>query len=395
MQTVVLAAGEGTRMRPLSARRPKPMLPVGDRPIVGHAMTAAADAGADEFVVVVGYEGDRIRSRFGDSYRGVPIEYVEQERRDGTAGALRAAAGHVDDRFAVLNGDNLYGAEDLAALFSHDAAVGTTAVANPADYGVVGVTDGVVDGVVEKPDEPPSNRINTGAYVLPFETVDRVDVPVSERGERELTDTLARTIDQTAVVPVSFDRWLDVGRPWELLEANERHLDSVTGAVDGSVHAEATVRGPVVVEPGARVEADSVVSGPALVRSGARVESNATIRGATVLGEDVVVGHGAEVSNSLVMAGTELGHLSHVGDSVLGRNVRVGAGTVVANRTGDRDPVPTTVRGEIVSTGREAYGVVAGDEVTIGINATIDPGATLSEGTNVTPGSVVSFDPFA
>ncbi|MFB6075096.1 MAG: bifunctional sugar-1-phosphate nucleotidylyltransferase/acetyltransferase [Haloarculaceae archaeon] len=392
MQAVILAAGRGTRMQPLSERRPKPMLPVGDRPILAHVAEAAVRAGVDDLVFVVGYEGDQIRQYFGAEFCGVPVAYADQGTREGTADALAAARGHLDGRFAVLNGDNRYAAGDLRALFEHRASVGTTRVPDPTNYGVIELRDGMVDRVVEKPDDPPSDLVNTGAYVFPAAATEWLDVPVSRRGERELTDILSRAIAEVGVVPVEFDRWLDVGRPWELLEANERFLETITRRIDGRVSPIATVSGRVVVAEGATVEAGATVRGPAFLRAGATVRRDATVGQGTVVGPDATVGRGAAVHNSVLMAGTRVGPLAHVEDSLIGRNATLGARTVVDSHGEAGEDVPTTVKGEIVSTGRKSFGLVAGDGAVTGPDTTIDAGATLGAGATVGTDDDLRFD---
>ncbi|WP_089788224.1 bifunctional sugar-1-phosphate nucleotidylyltransferase/acetyltransferase [Natronobacterium haloterrestre] len=392
MQTVILAAGRGTRMRPLTETTPKPMLPVAGKPLVARTVEAAAAAGADEIVLVVGYEGGAVREYFGQRHAGTPIRYATQSEREGTAGAVAAASEHLEGPFAVINGDIVFDRESLADLYAAAPAVGSIRVDDPSNYGVFDVEDGTVTDVVEKPSDPPGRLANAGAYAFPQEALEYLDVPRSERGEYELTDVLERVLAGTDVGHVEFDRWLDVGRPWELLEANELALESIETDIRGDVASDAELEGSVVVEEGATVRSGVVVEGPALLRSGATVGPNAYVRGATVLGEDVSVGHGVEIKNSVVMAGTSVGHLSYVGDSVLGRNVNVGAGTNVANLRHDEEPVRMTVKGERVSTGRRKFGVVLGDDVKTGIDTSLNAGVMLSAGETTKPGAVVMQD---
>jgi len=392
MQAVILAAGEGTRMRPLTENLPKPMLPVGDRPLVAHTADAVIEAGADELVFVVGYEADAVRTHFGAEHRGVPVQYAVQEEQRGTAHAVQAAREHLTDGFVVLNGDDLYDAASIAALFDTCPAVGTFQVENPEPYGVFTLEGNRVTGIVEKPDDPPSNRVNVGAYHFPAEARDWLDVPLSDRGEHEITDVLARVIRAHDVTAVNVERWLGVGRPWEFLAANEWKLAELERRVDGEVRGDADLRGAVVVEEGATVEPGVVVEGPALLRTGTTVGPNAYVRGATLLGEDAEVGHGVEVKNSVVMADSAVPHLSYVGDSVLGRDVNFGAGTQVANLRHDDEPVELTVKGERVSTGRRKFGVVVGDGTKTGINTSLYPGITLGAGARTEPGERVARD---
>ena len=391
MQAVLLAAGQGTRLRPLTDALPKPMVPVADRPLVAHAADAAVEGGVSELIVVVGYERDAITEYFGDSYRGVPVTFVTQEKQRGTADAVRAAAPELDGPFVVLNGDNLYD-DQITALFDEGPAIATITVEDPTSYGVLSTADGVVTDIVEKPANPPSNLANAGAYQFPAAARELLDVSESERGEYELTDVLARVIEEFDVRVVELDRWLDVGRPWELLEANEWRLGGIERRLDGTVADSATIRGPVVVEGGATVRSGSVVEGPALIRAGATVGPNAYVRGRTLLAENTKVGQSVEVKNSVIMEGSAVPHLSYVGDSVLGRDVNFGAGTNVANLRHDDDDVRMTVKGKRVSTGRRKFGVVVGDGVKTGINTSLNPGVVLSTGARTSPGESVTRD---
>ena len=392
MQAVVLAAGQGTRMRPLTETVPKPMLPVADRPLAAHTADAAVDAGATELVFVVGYEADAVREHFGENYRGVPVAYAVQDDQLGTAHAVAAARKHLDGPFAVLNGDNLYDPEAVASLFASAPAVAGYRVSDPTSYGVLSTDARRATGIVEKPDDPPSDLANAGAYAFPAEAAEWLDVRRSERGEYEITDVLARVVEEFEVTAVELDRWMDVGRPWELLEANEWKLAELDRRIEGEVHEDAELRGPVVVEDGAVVGAGVVVEGPVLVRSGADIGPNAYVRGATLLAEGVHVGHAVELKNSVVMSGTAVPHLSYVGDSLLGTDVNLGAGTQVANLRHDGESVEQTVKGQRVSTGRRKYGVVAGPDAKTGVNTSLDPGVVLSAGATTRPGERVDRD---
>ncbi|WP_227357624.1 bifunctional sugar-1-phosphate nucleotidylyltransferase/acetyltransferase [Haladaptatus salinisoli] len=392
MQAIVLAAGEGTRMRPLSSSCPKPMLPVAEEPLVAHTARTAVEAGADELILVVGYEAEMVREYFGTEYAGIPVEYAIQEEQRGTADAVRAAQEHIDGRFAVLNGDNLYDAPAVKHLFESGPSLGTYRVDDPSNYGVISADGNRVTGIVEKPADPPTDLANTGAYVFPEEARDWLEVGESERGEYEITDVVERVIAEYDVTAVELERWLDVGRPWELLEANEWKLGELERDIQGDVSELATLDGSVVVEEGATVKPGVVIEGPALIQSDATIGPNAYIRGATLVSTGAKVGHSVEVKNSVLSPGATLGHLSYVGDSILGRNVNFGAGTNVANLRHDGQAVKHTVKGDRVSTDRRKFGVVVGDNAKTGINTSLYPGVTLSPGITTLPNEEVSRD---
>ena len=205
MQAVILAAGEGTRMRPLTENTPKPMLPVADRPLVAHTADTAIDAGADELIFVVGYEADAVREYFGDSYGGVPVQFAVQAEQLGTADAVNAASEYLDGPFAVLNGDNLYDEQSLTDLFDAAPSIAAYRVPDPSNYGVLSTDGDTVTAIVEKPDDPPTELANAGAYAFPAVASEWLDVPMSDRGEREITDVVARVIEEHGVTAVEVE----------------------------------------------------------------------------------------------------------------------------------------------------------------------------------------------
>lgn len=393
MKAVVVAAGRGTRMGPLTDTRPKPLLPVAGTPILEHVLDAAAPY-VDGYVVVIGYEGDQVRDHVGAAHRGHPVEYVEQTEQLGTAHAVSQAESHVKDDFLVLNGD----VHVTDTLVSDLAAQTRTAMAvmpvdNPSSYGVVERDGNRVTGIVEKPDDPPTNLANLGLYRFTpqiFEYID--DVELSERGEYELTDALEMALND-GVTAVEYDGpWLDIGRPWELLEANSRLLESIDRDIEGTVEAGATLTGPVVVEDGARVRDGAYIEGPVIIQSGADVGPNAYVRGATVVGPNVRVGNAVEVKNSILMADSAVSHHAYVGDSVLGADVNFGAGTKVANLRHDDQTIQVQVKGELVDTGRRKFGVIVGDGTKTGINTSLNAGVTLGTETRTGLGEAVTTD---
>jgi UDP-N-acetylglucosamine diphosphorylase/glucosamine-1-phosphate N-acetyltransferase len=395
MQAVVLAAGEGTRLHPLTETRPKPLVPVSGRPLVEHVLEAASPY-VDGYVVVVGYYGEKVQEAIGNKFAEKDVTYVEQTEQRGTAHAVAQARAEVDDRFLVLNGDMVFDESLVASLASVDGhAVAAMPVDEPSNYGVVSVENGELTEIVEKPNEPTNDIANLGLYAFKPSVFRAIEgVVESERGEYELTDAVESLRHEGEPVSVveHDGEWLDIGRPWEILAATERLLSDLETRIDGEVEERATIEGPVVVEDGARIRNGAYVEGPVVVKSGAEVGPNAYVRGATVLGENARVGHGVEVKNSVLFPGATVGHLSYVGDSVLGADVNFGAGTKVANLRHDDENVRLRVKGEPVDTGRRKFGVVCGDGVKTGINTSLNAGVKLETDGWTKPGEVVFSD---
>ncbi|GGM59928.1 glucose-1-phosphate thymidylyltransferase [Halarchaeum rubridurum] len=233
MQAVVLAAGEGTRLRPLTEDKPKGMVEVAGRPLLTHCFEQLVDLGADELVVVVGYLKERIIERYGDAFDGVPITYEHQREQQGLAHALLCVEEHVDDDFMLMLGDNVFDAnlgdvvrrqrEDRA-----DAAFLVEAVdwAEASRYGVCDTNQyGEITDVVEKPEDPPSNLVMTGFYTFTPAIFHACHlVQPSNRGEYELSEAVDLLIESGRTIDaIGIEGWrVDVGYPEDRERAEAR-----------------------------------------------------------------------------------------------------------------------------------------------------------------------------
>lgn len=393
MRAVVLAAGEGKRMRPLTANRPKVLLPAGPEPLLARLLRQLAEASVRDVTIVTSYKADAIEKLVGDGARfGLRVAYAPQGAPQGTGHAVAAARPPEDEPFLILNGDVWLPSGALARVVAAGpGALALARVADPTQYGVLELRGGRAVRVHEKPAHAPSDLANAGVYHAPagFARLVRAIEP-SRRGEVELTDALQSSFDASGGWrPVEVADWLDVGRPWDLLAAAERALAELPEERRGEVEPGATLVGKVVVAEGARVKAGAYVEGPVYIGPRVVVGPNCSLRPNSVLLEDAKVGNGCEVKASLLMAGAHVAHLSYVGDSVLGERVNLGAGTLVANLRHDGRTVRTTLEGQRVDTRRRKFGVVLGDDVHTGINTSLNVGVMLPAGASTLPGEVV------
>jgi len=396
MKAVILAAGEGTRMRPLTQNRPKVMLPIVNRPILEHVVLAVKNADINDFVFVVGYHSDTVQNHFGDGSKwDVRIDYVEQKEQLGTAHAIGLAKDFVDERFLVLNGDVLVESSYLQKLMKRKEVVVLSAkkVDNPQEFGVIITRGNKVTKIIEKPKSPSSNLANSGIYVFGQEIFDAIKrTKKSIRGEYEITESIQILINDGHAVGYELyegELLLDIGRPWDLLDANEFLLREIKKDIQGTTEPYATVKGEVTIGKNTIIRNGAYIIGPVIIGDNCDIGPNCFIRPSTSIGNNVRIGNAVEIKNSIIMDGTHIGHQSYVGDSIIGHNCNFGAGTKVANLRFDEKIIKVMVKGKLVDSRRKKLGVIMGDNVRTGINSMINAGATISANSTINPGEFV------
>jgi mannose-1-phosphate guanylyltransferase len=349
MQALILAGGEGTRLRPLTSTVPKPVVPLVDRPFIAFMIDWLRGHGVDDIVMSCGHLASGVRNVLGDGEAfGIRLRYVEEPRPLGTGGALKFAEQLLDERFLMLNGDVLTDLDVSGQLEQHErtgatATLALTPVEDPTAYGLVRIADDcAVTEFVEKPspDQIDTRNISAGVYVLERSVLDLLEPGEPASIER---DVFPRLVGDGLYGCVSRGYWLDIGTP-------ERYLQGTFDILEGSVGTQVTERmgtGYLCVEQG--VESEGRIVPSALVESGCRIGEGARIGGRAVLEHGVSVGENTTIEGSVVMRGAEIGANCtlrgcivaggvRIGDnclvdgmSVLGEGVTIGAGNVVSN----------------------------------------------------------------
>jgi mannose-1-phosphate guanylyltransferase len=349
VQALILAGGEGTRLRPLTTTVPKPVVPLVDRPFIRFMLDWLSSHGVDDVVMSCGHLASGVRNVLGDgSAFGIRLRYVEEPRPLGTGGALKFAESLLDDRFLMLNGDVLTDIDLSAQMAQHErtgatATLALTPVEDPSAYGLVRTReDGEVTEFVEKPapDQIDTRNISAGAYVLERRVLELLAADEPASIER---DVFPRLVGEGLYGCVSDGYWLDIGTP-------ERYLEGTFDILEGTVASAVRERmgdGFLCVENG--VENAGRIIPSALVESGCRIGDGARIGGRVVLERGVTVGENTTIERAVVMQGAEigagctlsgcivgggvrLGDECHVdGLSVLGEGVTIGNGNVVSN----------------------------------------------------------------
>jgi UDP-N-acetylglucosamine diphosphorylase/glucosamine-1-phosphate N-acetyltransferase len=406
MKAVVLAAGEGVRLQPITATRPKHLIRVGGKPILEHCLESVKASGITEAIIVTHYMGDAIRQHFGDGENmGLKVEYVQQAEVLGTGNAVSVVEPYVDGAFVLVYGDLLFAPDALknvVQLYEVEkpaAVMAVVPVEKPESYGVVELeNEKTVKCIVEKPTlgQTPSNLANAGLYVLSMEIFDKIrQIKASVRGELELTDALSLLIkDEKPVLAAKISKtdWTDIGKPWDLLEANSWALKRMEHNVYGTVENGAHLVGPVTVAETARIRSGAYIEGPTFIDEGSDIGPNCFIRACTSMGKNVRIGNACEIKNSIIMDWTHIGHLSYVGDSILCEHCNLGAGTITANYRFDAGTIKMTVKNKVIDSGRKKLGVILGDNVKTGINALLMPGVKVGTNSWVGPNFTVHTD---
>ncbi len=392
MQAVILAAGEGTRMRPLTFTRPKVMLPIANRPILEHLFFSLKEVGINKVVLVVGYRDETIRDHFGKAWDGVEIEYANQRRQLGTADALKSASHLLEDEFLMMNGDAIVGSSDIEKIArKKDFALAVKEVPNPEEFGVVECDDGLVKNIVEKPEKPKSNLINAGIYRFTKDILEFIErTPQSIRGEYEITTSIKMAIESgIEFEAVEIGEWIDIGFPWDLLRANSFFLSKIESRIDGKVEEGAHLIGEVVIGEGSVIKSGSYIEGPVIIGKYCKIGPNCYIRPSTSIGDNCHIGAAVEVKNSIIMNGTKIPHLSYIGDSIVGEKCNFGAGTKIANLRLDDKNITVNVKNKVIDTRLRKFGAVVGDNVKTGINVTINVGTMIGDNVFIAPGAKV------
>jgi mannose-1-phosphate guanylyltransferase len=322
MQALILAGGEGTRLRPLTYTVPKPVLPLAGRPHVAYVIDWLVRHGVDDVVVSCGHLAEGMRRAVAELEPGVEIRYAEEPDARGTAGAIRFAEDMLGDRFLVLNGDVLCDL-DLTALIEQHQRTGARAtialypVADPTGYGLIHRhEDGEITEFLEKPspEQIDTDEINAGAYLLERSVLDYIPPDRAVSIEREVFPELIGD----GLYGIRLEGyWVDIGTPDRYLEAN---WDILEGRVQTVVGGQ--LESPMLVGEGSEVSADAELRAPCVIGRNSIIESDAVIERSVLL-DDCKVGEGARLMNSILSGGVTVDAGAELEGAVVGEGERV------------------------------------------------------------------------
>ncbi|NHI93952.1 MAG: glucose-1-phosphate thymidylyltransferase [Candidatus Lokiarchaeota archaeon] len=405
MKAAILAAGEGTRLRPFTFTRPKHLLPIVGKPLLQHTIESLKKIGVNEIIAVIGYKEEMIRDYFQDGSKfGVKIEYINQKVIEGTAAAIKLVQNFInDDAFLLQYGDVLVPPESYPPLIKKykekkpSAILSVREVDDPSKFGVIDPDGDNVKRIVEKPKPgtETSKLVNAGIYIFTPDIFDAIDeTKKSKRGEYEITDSIQILIDRKKQI-LKYELpswWKDIGLPWNLLEANQLLLPNLKYENNGTIEDNVHINGDIGVGEGTIIKSGVYIEGPVLIGKKCVIGPNCYLRSYTVLEDDVRIGHACEIKGSLVMSGTRIPHLSYIGDSIIGSNVNLGAGTITANLRMDHRTIKATIKKEKIDTKKRKLGAIVGDNAQSGIGVTLMPGVIVGKNSAIAANMNVTHD---
>ena len=324
MQAVILAAGEGKRVRPLTRSRPKALIPVANRPIIDYIVEALEGCGIREIIVVVGYRKEQVIRHLNTL--DLPVEVVVQPKPLGTGNALLAAAPLIRDRFMVLPGDNYIDRASISRIKDEKDAVLVREHPYPSNFGVVTVRRGQVTSIVEKPEQAPSFTISTGIFSLTRKFLDYIQ-------ENDLTDAVSAKLaagEPLKAIPAG--DWQDALYPWDLLAMNQKLIGMASPEKGGTIGKNCMIQGAVRIGRGSRVGPGACITGPVVIGPECEIGPYACIMPNTSIGSRVKVEPFTLVGNSILMDDCTVGAHSRVTDSVIaeGCTLQAAVNTVTA-----------------------------------------------------------------
>ncbi|MBT9163140.1 MAG: UTP--glucose-1-phosphate uridylyltransferase [Chloroflexi bacterium] len=379
-QAIILAAGEGQRLKPFTRLLPKVMLPIAGKPVLQYVVEALAQSGIRRIVMVIGYRREQVQDYFSSGQGfGVEIGYAIQPQQLGTAHALRQARDLADERFLLVAGDNIIEPGTIRPLVN--VRSNTMLIRTQEDvskYGVVIVQDGLVREVIEKPLEKISNQVNTGIYAFNREVFDFLDdevklTAVIQRMIAEGRDILALETDGT---------WLDAVYPWDILKLNNLILSRISPRLGGNIEEGAVVKGLVSIGDGTIIRSNCYIVGPAVIGDDCEIGPSVCIFPSTSVGNGAVISPFSIVRNTIIGNNVLIGPGSSIQDSI------IAPGTIIRSHFAARSgEAAMMIEGEYHQV---KMGAIIGSYSEIGDSTIIQPGAIIGNHCRIKAMKVIS-----
>lgn len=389
MKAVILAAGKGANLAPFSMTRPIPLIRVGRKYLFDNTLDLLKKSGINDVFVVVGHQKEKLIKQIGEYMNnGLTIHFFEQKREEGIGDAILQVKNKIlpGEYFLLIYGDTVTSANIFSKIqqsfhFFKGPVASICLPPSNAMFGNVFLNPQMkITKIIEKPKgDELGNYVLSGVYILPS-----TFFQLLEKNDNSMENALQEMVEKEGIRASMWeDDWLDIVYPWEILTANRILMDSweqSSIAKTAILESNVTIQGTVQIEDDVMIKAGAVLEGPCCIGRGCYIGNNALIRSYTALGNNCSVGYGVELKNCVVLDNTRIGRLSFIGDSVLGENVDIGAGTMTVNRSLDWKPISVKNGKKTFATGMVKLGAFIGDNVTIGAGNTIEPGTVIPPG---------------
>ena len=378
MKAVILAAGEGKRLRPFTETMPKVMIPVTNKPILEHVFDALKNTGIDEVFLVVGYKKEVIKEYFKE-YKDIKITYVEQDKQLGTAHALLQAKKHIEEPFIVIPGDNIIDQKSTIKLIEDKSEYSLLIKEHPqpSKYGVVFIEKEKLRRIVEKPPEEIGEFISTGIYKFPknvFNIIERI----SSEGIYSLSTVVQNLIDKGKIInTIRTDAWMDIVYPWDLIKVNEVMIHDTQSTKGGVIEKNVTIKGDVFIGKDTKIYSGCYIVGPVVIGESCEIGPNVCIFPSTTIGNNSVIHPFSEIRNSVIMDDTHIGSNSFLVNSIIAR------GNIIENNfssTSGKNIIE--IEGEFKKV--DKIGAMIGEDCRIGSYVVVDPGIIIGRKCKIT-----------
>ncbi len=377
MKAVILAAGEGKRLRPFTETLPKVMLPVANKPVLEYVIDAVKASGITDIILVVGYKKEVIMEHFKD-YHEPKITYVTQDKQLGTSHALLQAKDYIDDSFIVISGDNIIDQTSISKLINDTSKYSMLIKEHPypSKYGVVFIEKYKLKGIIEKPKEEVGKFISIGIYKLPKSIFKNIEELASD-GIYALSTVIQSIIDQGETInTITADLWMDIVYPWDLIHLNESMIRNTSSSVSGIIEKGVIIKGNVSIGKDTKIYSGCYIVGPVVIGESCEIGPNSCIFPSTTIGHNSVVHPFTQLRNSVVMNDV------HIGSNSILKNSIVGRGTIIGNNFSTREGISIfEIEEEFKKI--ENVGAMIGEDCNIGTHVIVEPGKIIGRKCNI------------
>lgn len=374
-QAVILAAGEGLRLKPFTVNKPKAMISIAGKPIIQYVIEALAANGIRDIILIVGHQKEQIFDYIGDGKQfGVEVKYITQEHQLGTGHALARADGSTDEEFLVLAGNKLITAETIAQIVKIEPpGILIKMVKDPSGYGIVVFKEGKIAGIDEKPVHAESSYISTGIYAFNRHFFKFIE---SELSLPEAINNMLIQGERMDVVETD-QAWLDMVYPWDILTLNSLLLQNIKSSQNGIIESGVYLKGNVLIGKDTLVRSNSYIVGPVVIGKGCEIGPNVCIFPATSIGDNVTIASFTEIKNSVIEGDVYIGPKSLIQDTVIDSGCVIGA---QFNASSDEAEVKIDHEYHTVKTG-----AILGRSCRIGTAVTVQAGTIFGNYCQVRP----------